>query len=137
MVIPAQRLSDLESAAWQTEKRLDRIETHLVDLQDKADTLQQTANQHAIALSATMKDLRDLRIDVSQMAKVLDGHTATLASHTETLSSHTQTLASQSEILAGHSEILAGHSATLAHHTAMLTAIVKHFGIELPEPELV
>jgi predicted nucleic acid-binding Zn-ribbon protein len=116
MVIPAQRLSDLESAAWQTEKRLDRIETNLADLQDKADLLQEKASQHAIALSATMKDLRDLRIDVGQMAKVLDGHTATLASH--------------SDVLSGHTEIL-------AHQTAMLSAIVKHFGVEVPEPELV
>jgi hypothetical protein len=71
MVIPAQRLSDLESAAWQTDKRLDRIETSLFDLREKAE-------QHAIALSATMKDLRDLRIDVGRMTKVLDDHTAML-----------------------------------------------------------
>ena len=93
MVTPAQRLADLESSAWQFDKHLERIEINIADLQDKA-------NQHGIALSATMQDLRDLRIDVGQMAKVLDGHTATLASH-----------------------------------TAMLSAIVKHFGIEMPEAE--
>jgi len=109
MVIPAQRLSDLESAAWQTDKRLDRIEGSLFDLHEKTGKLQEKADQHAIALSATMQDLRDLRIDVGQMAKVLNAHTATLADHT----------------------------ATLAEHTAMLEAIVKHFGIEVPEREVV
>jgi hypothetical protein len=137
MVIPAQRLSDLESAAWQTERRLDRIETNLADLREKADVLEEKANQHAIALSATMKDLRDLRIDVGQMAKVLDGHSEILAGHSAVLAGHSEVLASHSAVLAGHSEVLAGHTAALAHQSAMLSAIVKHFDIEVPEPELV
>jgi hypothetical protein len=71
MVTPAQRLVDLESSAWQFDKHLERIEINIADLQEKA-------GQHAIALSATMQDLRDLRIDVGQMTNVLEGHTAIL-----------------------------------------------------------
>lgn len=111
MVIPAQRLSDLESAAWQTDKRLDRIETSLFDLQTAVSEIKEKADQHGVALSATMQDLRDFRISTDR----------TLARHTAILDQHTA--------------ILEGHTAILERQSAMLDAIVKHLGIEVPVAE--
>lgn len=115
MVIPAQRLSDLESAAWQADKRLERIESDLFELKTAVGQLQEKADQHGVALAATMQDLRDFRIDVGQ----------TLGRHSEILEGHTA-------ILEDHASILQGHTAMLEKHGAMLEAIVKHFGIEIP-----
>jgi hypothetical protein len=78
MTIPGQRITDLESSAWQTEKRLERIDATLGVVTGKLE-------QHGIALSDTMRDLRDLRIDVHGITKTLAGHTKTLAVHTAIL----------------------------------------------------
>ncbi len=125
MVIPAQRLSDLESAAWQADKRLERIESDLFELKTAVGKLQEMADQHGVALAATMQDLRDFRIDVGQ----------TLGRHTAMLEKHDTKLDEHSAILGRHTALLEKHDAMLEKQGAMLEAIVKHFGIELPPPE--
>lgn len=71
MTTPGQRITDLESGAWQTERHLERIDAALGEING-------TLEQHGIALSDTMRDLRDLRIDVHGIAKTQAFHTAIL-----------------------------------------------------------
>jgi len=72
---PAQRIANLESDAYQTAHQLADLNTNVAALHEKVD-------QHGIALSATMQDLRDFRHQVTarldQVSVRLDQQSAIL-----------------------------------------------------------